>query len=300
MIMNLTSLRYFMALAEAASFTKAAARLNVTQPTLSTAIARLEAQVGASLFDRDRKRIGLTAAGQRLMPHVQVMLAEWRQAQLDLSVARPRQRLRVGLLITLPQSAAIGLANRLRATGETLELELHEGSPSALMGRLQQGQLDLALTRIDDMPDELPSQPLHREAYRLAVSANNLLAVRDRCAVRDLADMPFLVRSRCEVTDQARAIFAEHGVRPRVLLRSSSEERIAALVAADHGACFLPESLTQPGMALLAIDELPLTRRLGLVWRPTLEATTVELAREAAQGIRWQNRRQGAGLGFAH
>ena len=62
--MNLIALRYFLALADAASFTRAAARLNVTQPALSTAIARLESQLGTRLFDRDRRRVTLTDAGQ--------------------------------------------------------------------------------------------------------------------------------------------------------------------------------------------------------------------------------------------
>jgi DNA-binding transcriptional LysR family regulator len=297
--MNLTGLRYFLALAEAASFTKAAARLNVTQPTLSTAIARLEEQLGTRLFERDRKRVALTAAGQRLIPHAQAMLAEWRQAQANLSVAKPLRRLRIGLLPTLPQMAALGFPEQLRRADQGLEIELHEAPPATLQARLQQGQLDVALTRIDDLPDDVPHQPLHREAYRLAVSASNLLAVRERCSVRDLAEMPFLVRARCEVSEQARASFNEHGVRPRVLLRSPSEDRIAALVVADHGAAFLPESLAQPGMALLAIDELPLTRRLGFAARRDLPAELAELGLEAAQSLRWQTRSQ-SGLGFAH
>lgn len=297
--MNLTGLRYFLALAETASFTKAAAQLHVTQPTLSTAIARLEDQLGAQLFERDRKRVALTAAGQRLIPHAQAMLSEWRQAQANLSVAKPRRRLRIGLLPTLPQSAALGFPDRLRRADQGLDVELHEASPGALLARLQQGQLDVALTRIDDLPDDLPFQPLHRETYRLAVSAGNLLAVRERCSVRDLAETPFLVRARCEVTEQARATFNEHGVRPRVLLRSPCEDRIAGLVIADHGACFLPESLAQPGMALLAIDELPLSRRLGFAARKDLAAELAELALEAAQALRWQARPP-RGLGFAH
>ncbi len=297
--MNLTGLRYFLALAEAASFTKAAARLNVTQPTLSTAIARLEEQLGPQLFERDRKRVSLTPAGQKLVPHAQAMLAEWRQAQASLSVAKPQRRLRIGLLPSLPCGVAVGFPDRLRQADQGLEIELHEGSPGTLLAGLQQGRLDMAITRVDELPDDLPYQPLHREAYRLAVSANNLLAVRERCSVRDLAGMPFLVRARCEVTEQARAAFNEHGVRPRVLLRSPSEDRIAALVVADHGACFLPESLAQPGMALLAIDELPLTRRLGFATRKDLPAELAELGLEAAQSLRWQSRPQ-RGLSFAH
>lgn len=297
--MNLAALRYFLALADAGSFTRAAARLNVTQPTLSAAIARLEEQLAARLFERDRKRVTLTAAGQRLLPHAQAMLAEWRQAQAGLGAARPLRRLRIGLLPTLPAPAVAALADRMRAAVDGLQIELHEMAAAAAFARLQQGQLDIALTRIDEAPAGLPVRALHREAYRLGVSGRNLMAVRERCSVHDLGEMPFLIRARCEATEQARAIFVEHGVRPRVLLRSPGEDKIAALVIANHGACFLPESLAQPGMALLAIDEVPLSRRLGLAWRHDLERDMAEPALEAAQSIRWQGRPAG-GLGFAH
>ena len=298
--MNLIALRYFLALADAASFTRAAARLNVTQPALSTAIARLESQLGTRLFDRDRRRVTLTEAGQKLVPRAQTMLAEWRRAEAEMSRAMPSQRLRVGILATLPQSAVTAFAGRLSGAADAFELELHEAAAGPLAPRLLQGSLDVALARIDDAPAGLAVQPLLREPYLLAIAASNLLATRHRCSVRDLAGIPFAVRARCEVTDTARAVFAEHGVRPPVLIRSASEDHVAGLVTAGLAACFLPESLARPGMALLPIDELPLTRRLGLLGRPDLPSALFDQAREAAQAIGWRSAASAAGLGFAH
>ena len=298
--MNLTGLRYFLALAEAASFTRAAARLNVTQPTLSTAIARLEEQLGAKLFERDRKRISLTPAGQRFVGRAQAMLGEWRQAQADLAGTSPPQRLRIGLLPTLPVAVLEGLPVRLQRLRQRLDLELHEGSPAILASRLRQGTLDFALTALEGGADGLESHLLLREPYRLGIAAGNLLSTRERCSVSDLAAMPFLIRARCEVGDHARKVFAEHGIRPGVLLRTPCEETVASMVAADLGACFLPESLARGGMALLAVDELPLVRRLALAWRADLASETVELAREAAEGLRWRSTGRGRTLGFAH
>ncbi|NED84300.1 LysR family transcriptional regulator, partial [Streptomyces sp. SID11233] len=74
-------LRYFAAVAEELHFTRAAERLYVSQPALSKQIRALEKQVGAALFERDRREVRLSAAGAALLPHAQRMLAEWEAAQ---------------------------------------------------------------------------------------------------------------------------------------------------------------------------------------------------------------------------
>ena len=88
MAMNLVFIRYFLAVAETGSFTAAAERCHVTQPTLSAGVARLEEEIGARLFDRSR-RAALTAAGQKLLPHARAMVEAWqagpRRAALEPS-----------------------------------------------------------------------------------------------------------------------------------------------------------------------------------------------------------------------
>jgi DNA-binding transcriptional LysR family regulator len=82
--MNLTFLRYFLAVTDTSSFTVAAERCHVTQSTLSAGIARLEEELGTRLFDRGR-RTGLTVAGQRLLPHARAMIEAWQAAATALN-----------------------------------------------------------------------------------------------------------------------------------------------------------------------------------------------------------------------
>src|SRR5262249_3224492 len=100
---ELRHLRYFLAVAETAHFTRAASRLRVTQPTLSHQIRQLEGQLNLELFDRIGRRIKLTAAGELLLPHAQRVLRELDHAQAALGElhALKRGHLKVGIMQTV-------------------------------------------------------------------------------------------------------------------------------------------------------------------------------------------------------
>jgi len=299
--MNTSFLRYFLSVAETQNFTRAAARLHVTQPTLSAGIARLEEMLGAKLFERGRQ-VRLTVAGSRFMPRAQAMLAEWQQAQADLRAEQPRQRLRLMVLPTLPVVPLASLVERLRQTAPDIDLELSEGTITQAASGFAQRRIDAALCELDGAIPDCQSVVVWREAYGIGIASGHNLATRDRCRIADLAGLPFVYRSQCEQQEVARRVFAEHGVRPRILLRTPSEERAAALVAAGMAACLLPESLVTLGMAFVPLLELPIERRIGLVWRRDSKLEALSLLRRLAREQRWSSRLNGAlpDPGLAH
>src|SRR5262245_53224960 len=99
--MNLAFVRYFLAVAESGSFTTAAERCHVTQPTLSAGVARLEDEIGGRLFERGR-RAGLTAAGQKFLPHARAMTEAWQAARAEQRSSRRQRLVRVAICTTLP------------------------------------------------------------------------------------------------------------------------------------------------------------------------------------------------------
>src|SRR4051794_5535298 len=105
--MNLAFIRYFQAVAETGSFTVAAERCHVTQPTLSAGIARLEDEIGSRLFDRGRRAV-LTAAGQKFAPHARAMVGAWQAARAEQRSSRRQRLVRAAIGTTLPIQAAIG------------------------------------------------------------------------------------------------------------------------------------------------------------------------------------------------
>jgi DNA-binding transcriptional LysR family regulator len=286
--MNLTFIRYFLAVADTGTFTEAAARCHVTQPTLSAGIARLEEEVGARLVDRGR-RSGLSAAGQRFLPHARTMVEAWRLARAEQRTSRRPRLVRVALASTLPIVPAmhwLAAAQRQMA----FDVEVSEGSAEAVSERWRRGRCDVAL-----FPARTPIAPadavaLWREPYLMAAASSHLIATRDRWSAKDLGDTPFVLRAACEAHDEAQRIFAREGVRPRAVLRSADEERCAAAVLAGLGVCLMPRSLLRPGMEQAEIREVTLERRIVLGWRADADRELVTALRETALAHPWPGR----------
>jgi DNA-binding transcriptional LysR family regulator len=286
--MNLAFIRYFLAVAETGNFTVAAERCHVTQPTLSAGIARLEEEVGARLFDRGR-RSGLSAAGQRLLPHARAMVEAWRLARAESRSSRRARLVRVALASTLPIAAAMQwLASAQRQVA--FDVEISEGTAEAVAERWRRGRCDVALFASRSPLAAANAVSLWREPYLLAAASGHLVATRDRWSVKDLADTPFVLRTACEAHDEAQRLFAAEGVRPRAVLRSADEERCAAAVLAGLGVSLMPRSLLRPGLAAAEIREVALARRVMLAWRADADGEVLAALREGALGHAWPGR----------
>jgi DNA-binding transcriptional LysR family regulator len=279
--MNLVFVRYFLALADSGSFTAAAERCHVTQPTLSAGIARLEAELGTRLFDRGR-RSALSIAGQRFLPRARAISEEWRLARAEQRSGRRGRLVRVGLASTLPVSAAMRWLQVVQRQ-LPVDLELSEGAADAIADRWRRGRCDIALyaTREANLPDG--AVVLWREPYLLAAAIGHIVATRDRWSVNDLAATPFVLRAACEAHDEAQRLFAREGVRPRAVLRSADEERCAAAVLAGLGVSLVPRCLLRPGMASAEVREVALDRQVVMAARSEVDADIVALLRDAAQ-----------------
>lgn len=297
--MNLTALRAFIAVAETGSLTRAAARLDLAQPSLSVALRRLEDQLGQKLLERRARRTDPTPFGLSFLPRARRMLAEFDEARAEArATARGPRRFRLGLLPTLPNRALGRLLAAFAASHPDLALELAEASAEGLLARLQRGRLDAAMTLLP--ADPFPARPLFGEPYLLAMQSGHRLAARARLAIADLAGEAFVVRPDCEVLARAERAFAAGGLKPFVAARTAQEERLMDHVAAGLGLAFVPESLgRRPDLVLVPIAELALRRRIGLAWRPGAAELAEPLA-AFARSHDWQGSALASGQLLAH
>lgn len=267
---ELYQLRYFLSVVETGSFTKAAERAFVTQPTLSAGIQKLETTLGVRLFNRSNRRVYLTEAGARFVERAKAILHQCNLAEREVHETKAPKVLRLGVLMTIPCALLERLLGGFRRAEPDVVIELFEGTEQELLNRLESGGMDLALTLLrgpaaegSDRPE--PPVVLFEEGYALAISASHPLARRTEVAGRELADEPTIVRTRCEILSETSRYFTDQNVRPRLVYRTPQDERALAMVAAGLGFTTLPQSYEHPGVVKVKLTGYDYRRRVGLI-----------------------------------
>ncbi len=257
----------FLAVVETGSFTQAAQRIRVTQPTLSSGIADLERLVGTRLFLRDRRHVRLTEAGARFLPMARELQRGFRA--IDAFSVVPDidwPQLRLGLIRTLASPVVDLILTRL---GAEFSMEIVEGTDSELRAGLAQGRIDLIASLL--RPREVGEGiiPLLSEPYVLFAATHSPLAGRKRVKPDDLASEIMIARRSCEVLEQTSRFFTRHGVRPRFALRSDNEDLCMRLVSSGIGVTTAPLSFDRPGLSAVSVQGYDLSRTIGFVLDPS-------------------------------
>lgn len=261
-------LRYFLAVVDRGTFSRAAAQVNVAQPTLSIGIAKLERLLGSPLFQRNSQRVNLTDAGARLVVHARRIESEFNLAEAAVGAIRSTRTIRLGVLSTIPTSSLTGFVRRFAETGASSgeRIELIEGGERDLLQRLSRGRLDLALTLLREEPGTHRQETLYSEGYSLAVPLSHPLAAEETVAAEALGDNTMIVRLQCEVLSETSRHFTERGVRPFFALRSSNDDRVVAMVEAGLGITVMPDSYRSPGIRRPRLAGFTRERRIGLIY----------------------------------
>lgn len=267
---ELYQLRYFLSVVETGSFTKAAERSFVTQPTLSAGIQKLEAALGVQLFNRSNRRVYLTEAGARFVERAKAILHQCNLAERELTETKAPKVVRLGVLMTIPTTIAARLVAGFRQAEADAVIELYEGSEQEILNRLDSGGMDVALsllrgTPVDGRPQAAPPVELYEEGYVLAVSSSHPAARLLEVDGKILADAPTIVRTRCEILSETSRYFTDQNVRPRLVYRTPQDERALSMVAAGLGFTTLPESYVHPGVAKVRLVGYDFRRRVGLL-----------------------------------
>lgn len=274
-MMKRNHIRQFLALADGGGFAQAAARLHVTQPTLSAGIAELERMVGTRLFVRDRRHVRLTEAGGAFLPIARDCERGFRAADaFGRSGAPDWPTLRLGAIRTI---ASRELAAIVRVLAGHFGIEIVEGSDYELRAGLAAGRIDMALTLLREAESGLVAHQLWREDYVMLVASDHALAGCGRVGPERLASEIMIARRSCEILDDTSRFFTGAGVRPRFALRSDSDERCLAMVAAGLGITTAPRSLAIPGTVAIAVEGYDFTRSIGLLHADGVASTCAEL-----------------------
>jgi LysR family hydrogen peroxide-inducible transcriptional activator len=243
--MELHQLRYFVAVAETGSFTRAAEREGVTQPTLSEQILRLEGKqhgVGRRLFDRLGRKVVLTDAGQELLGHAQGILAAVKEAERSVRDSAEGGTLRIGAIPTVAPFLLPGTVTRFRKDHPTVQLQLKEDLTERLLADLLAGELDVGLMALPVRDERLHAEKLFAEPLVMALPPKHRLTAKAEVRLGDVVDEPFILLDDMHCFgDQVLSLCHRGGLEPRVVCRGEQIVTLLAMVAAGQGISVVPE-----------------------------------------------------------
>jgi LysR family transcriptional regulator, hydrogen peroxide-inducible genes activator len=275
---NTRDLRYLVAVAERAHFGRAAHDCNVSQPTLSTQIRKLEEYLGATLIERNAKSVSLTPAGQDVVIRARHILAE-----VDglLTAARVSHgpltgALNLGIIPTLAPYFLPWFIPLTKLRYPKLQLVVHEDLTSRLLEQLRAYQIDAALLALPLQMEDVEQLPLFDEPFWFACPPNHPRARAKSVSEADLRDerLLLLAEGHC-LRGQALAVCGGHGDVDKGLddFSAVSLETIIQLVSTGIGCTLLPAMATirlhlpQLAFQVVPVDSEHASRRIGLVWR---------------------------------
>lgn len=289
--MDFRQLRQFVVLATELNYRKAAARLHMTQPPLSVAIKRLETEIGADLFERDRLGVRLTVAGGAFLREAKRLLEG---ADAALQAARDAAEGRMGALrVCAVPSAALHLLPRMLPEFTQrfphIRLRLSSGSTVSILAGLQRGELDAAflVPPASGVPG-IAITALRRERLVLAVPAGHRVAGMKQVRLSDLTDETLVTLAHSDSPGFAGEIVAacqRAGFHPRVLQESSHALISLPLIAAGLGIAIVPAALRRIAIDNVAYVDLADESDLPLTYAMALAAP----AEAMNPAVRWFN-----------
>ncbi|MDA5193289.1 LysR substrate-binding domain-containing protein [Govanella unica] len=271
--MNLRDLEYLVAVADQGHFGRAAEACNISQPTLSMQIKKLETNLNVQVFERGNKSVRVTRIGELILIHARAALREAKEIR---RIARSHQdpwstELTLGIFPTLAPYLLPRIVPEIMKTYPNLKLRLVEDRTPNLIERLSNGDLDMAILALPVAGDHLMSKKLFTENFELAVPNKDPLASRTSVSQLDLANrsVMLLEDGHC-LRDQALEICTLVGGRENQEFRGTSLETLRQMVSAGMGVTIMPELAVQPtsGITYVPFADNPApSRTIGLTWR---------------------------------
>jgi DNA-binding transcriptional LysR family regulator len=267
MSIDLKQLKYFLAVAEEKSFSRAAERLHISQPPLSQQIMKLESELGVRLFTRTTRSFELTVAGRALMVEAADLLGRMRMTidtirQIDRGQVG---RLRVGIVGSAMWGPIPGLLERFQTDFPRVTWTIHELGPNDQWEALRNKQIDVGFWREPRIePDVLKAANLRqelcfKEQFCVAVNARHPLASRDAISLLDIAGEPMLTL-HLDQSAEPRYLMqccVNAGFEPTIFQEAAEPQTLLAMVGAGLGVALMPETTSRigwPGVRFLPIN----------------------------------------------
>jgi DNA-binding transcriptional LysR family regulator len=269
--MELRQFEYFVAVAEEANFTRAAERIHVAQPAVSAQIARLERELGEPLFDRARREVRLTAAGQAVLPHARAALAAAADARTAVAELSDLVRGSVTIgTVTAHDVDMPALLARFHDAHPLVDITLGTDNSDVLIDGIRTGRLDAAIVSVGtELPSGLAAIVVTDQPIVAAVALDDPWHTRRALRLTELAGRAVIALPvGTGIRHQFDRACADVGVDVHVAFEASTPQALADLAARGLGVAVLPQSMVRSRADLHLIKLTPALRgRLVFAWR---------------------------------
>ena len=279
MSIDLKQLKYFLAVAEEKSFSRAAERLHISQPPLSQQIMKLENELGVKLFARTTRTFELTVAGKALMSEAADLLGRMRMTidtirQIDRGEVG---RLRVGIVGSAMWGPIPTLLEEFQSKLPQVTWTLHELGPTAQHEALLARQVDVGFWREPRLEedvlkhDNLRQELCFREDVCVAVNEHHPLAKMEAIELLDIANEPMLTLALDKSAFPRYLIecCVKAGFQPTIFQEASEPQTLLAMVGAGLGVTLIPETTSRigwPGVVFVPIRTNPPSANLYVTY----------------------------------
>jgi LysR family hydrogen peroxide-inducible transcriptional activator len=273
--MEIHQLRYYVAVAELGSFTKAALRCSVSQPSLSQQIQKLERELGQQLLDRLGRKLRLTEAGQAFYERAAAILDAVDEARACVNVGESWRNgtIAIGAIHTVAPYLLPELVRRITKAFPQAQVIVEERLTESVLERCLGGDLDVGIVALPILETRLRVEPLFKEELLAAIPAASSIATRKRLSLRELTQEPFLLLDEMHCFGrQTLQLCADRECVPAISCRTAQLLTIQEMVALEQGVSLVPAMAAGRNrdrrIVYRSLSGPPVEREIAMVWRP--------------------------------
>jgi DNA-binding transcriptional LysR family regulator len=289
--MELRQIRSFLSIAETLHFGRTAELIHISQPALSLQIRALEEEVGVRLFERNRRKTTLTAAGLAFRDDAAAALSQLEQAVRRARLAANGKLgiLRIGFISTAGREIVPDIVRQFRELNPEVEFSLRNIVTAEQVRMLETGALDIGFLRVPTGGHSaLDVVTVHREPFVLVVPSSHKLAKRKRVRLGELAGQDFVGYERTHAPgfhDLIFGILHDAGIAPNVSQTAGEIPTLISLVDSGMGITILPASAVKHSVASVVaceiLDRIPMSE-IGIAVSKRFRAAVVDNFRSFA------------------
>ena len=248
---ELRILRYFVAVAEELNFSKAALRLNISQPPLSYAIKQLEQELDLVLFERNSRQVSLTSAGIRLYKEALFILSHASNLKNILHQADDNSHIRLGFVGSMLYRNFAALISSLEQRFPEITFDLIEAKSSEIILETDKGNIDIGFIHINHLPAGIKSQTLHTEPFLLCIHESSPYANNKKVELTEFKNENFIFFSRTvspSYYEMLLSMCVSAGFFPKANDEAKHWLSIVSMVSQNLGVSIVPSCMKNCGL----------------------------------------------------